>query len=77
MAGLSVTEEKVVPAVIEYSTKLGPAYAAGLEPASTKEVENVPVTAGEVAGEAGPVRDPKSRVVPKPGGSTVVPEPVH
>jgi hypothetical protein len=67
-----------VVAAIEYSLKEGPVYAAGLDPASVTDVVKTPETAGEAAGDAGPVNIATPPItVLKPGGNTVGPEPVH
>jgi len=67
--GLSATLVKIAFA-IEYSVIEGPAYAPGEDPPSISEVVKTPVTAGEAAGAAGPVSDPRASVTEKPGGKT-------
>lgn len=58
---------------MDFTTKDGPVYDAGAEPASMSIVEKVPETGGELAEDTGPVMVPRSRVSEKPGGRL----PVH
>lgn len=70
-AGLNATV--TVDEAIENMLNVGPAYDAGVDPASTIVLVKVPDGGALVAGDAGPVMLPRVRVSENPGGSV----PVH